>query len=481
MVRAGSQTGASALPESALIVQAGCGHGREQAMKRSLSFLIVILVALTCASASPGRQDGAAPDAGMVNLANRFVDLCSKGQFTEAVQPFDDTMRGAMPPAKLEETWNSLTAQIGPFQRRISFRMQQYEEYHIIFVTCQFEKISLDVKVVFNEKEQISGLWFVPAQPEVESEVPSYIEPGAFDERDVTVGTVEWALPATLTMPAGDGPFPAVVLVHGSGPHDRDETLGPNKPFRDLAWGLATRGIAVLRYEKRTKAHAQKLVALMDHLTVMEETVEDALSAASLLRETTGIEKSAVFMLGHSLGAMLAPRIGTFDTDLAGLIILAGPTRPMEDLIVEQSTYIASSDGTISEIEKEQLEQLKKAVEKVKDPALIAASPSSELPLGIPATYWLDLHGYKPEETAKELAMPMLILQGERDYQVTMEDFAGWKLAFGDRANVTLKSYPTLNHLFMEGEGKSTPNEYFEPGNVAVAVIDDIAGWIKSQ
>ena len=74
----------------------------------------------------------------------------------------------------------------------------------------------------------------------------------------------------------------------------------------------------------------------------------------------------------------------------------------------------------------------------------------------------------------------MLILQGERDYQVTMEDFAGWKKALESRKDVTFISYPKLNHLFMEGEGKSIPAEYSTPGNVAVAVIDDIVKWIKA-
>ena len=115
----------------------------------------------------------------------------------------------------------------------------------------------------------------------------------------------------------------------------------------------------------------------------------------------------------------------------------------------------------------------------MKSAKLSEDTPKSELPFGVPARYWLDLRGYDPAMSAKELSKPMLILQGERDYQVTMEDFAGWKKALGSRKDVTFISYPKLNHLFMEGVGKSTPAEYSVPGNVANVVVDDIVKWIK--
>src|SRR5206468_7944705 len=115
---------------------------------------------------------------------------------------------------------------------------------------------------------------------------PPYAHPEAFSEREVTVGEGEWKLPGTLTLPKGDGPFPAAVLVHGSGSHDRDETIGPNKTFRDLAWGLSSRGIAVLRYEKRNHVHGEKMVKLIDKMTINDEAIDDAVAAVGLLRKT---------------------------------------------------------------------------------------------------------------------------------------------------------------------------------------------------
>jgi uncharacterized protein len=346
-------------------------------------------------------------------------------------------------------------------------------------VTCQFEKTSLEVRVVFTGEGQITGYSFRPVQKKYDFTPPSYARQDSFREIDVVVGSGEWALPGTLTLPAGGGPFAAVVLVQGSGPHDRDETIGPNKPSRDLAWGLASQGVAILRYEKRTKEHAVKMAAMKDKITIREETIDDAVAATALLRTRKEIDKKRVFVLGHSLGACVAPRIGVNDPELAGLILLAGNTRPLEDLILEQIGYILSLKGELGKEEKDELEKIKKQVLRVKDSTLTPDTPSSELPLGAPAAYWLALRDYHPTEAAARFHKPVLVLQGERDYQVTMADFEGWKKALGDRKDVKLKSYPKRNHLFMEGEGKAKPAEYEKAGHVAEEVVDDIAKWIK--
>jgi dipeptidyl aminopeptidase/acylaminoacyl peptidase len=297
---------------------------------------------------------------------------------------------------------------------------------------------------------------------------------------EVKLGVEGWLLPGTLTLPKGDGPFPALVLVHGSGPNDRDETLGPNKAFKDLAWGLASRNIAVLRYDKRTKVHGQKMAAQKDaELTVYEETIQDALAAAELLRKTEGIDPRNVFILGHSLGGMLIPRIAEADKKNTGFIIMSGNTRPIEDLLIQQLEYIFQLDGKLSDEEKAQLEETKSNVKKIKDLTPENSAQMTEPFLGAGAAYWLDLKGYSPAEAAKGLERPLLILQGGRDYQVTMEDFEGWKKALSAKDTVDLNLYPANNHLLIPGEGKSTPEEYQEPGHVDKRVIEDIADWMN--
>jgi dienelactone hydrolase len=409
--------------------------------------------------------------------ARTFVGLLAGKDFSAAEKYFDDTMKMALPKAKLEETWNTVIAQAGVFKTQVSTRTEQRGGYAVLIVTCEFDKALVDIEVVFNQAKQVAGLFFKAAASSAKYTPPDYAKTNAFREEDVDIGTGEWTLPGTLTLPLDPKSPPVVILVHGSGPHDRDETIGPNKPFRDLSWGLASKGMAVLRYEKRTKQHNQKLASLKG-ITVKEETIDDVIAAVTFLRKRQGIDAKKIFVLGHSLGGTLVPRFAKADPSLAGFIVLAGAVKPLEDAIVEQTTYILSIDGVISKEEQVQLDELKQLAAKVRALKPADADSSTNL-LGVPPSYWLDLRGYDPPSAAKSLTQPMLILNGERDYQVSMDDFRLWQSALSSRKNVLFKSYPKLNHLFIEGSGKSTPAEYATPGNVAEQVIIDIANWIK--
>ncbi len=140
------------------------------------------------------------------------------------------------------------------------------------------------------------------------------------------IGKGDFALPGTLSIPKGKGgPFPAVVLVQGSGATDKDETVYALKPFRDLAFGLASQGIAVLRYNKRTYEHAIKTTADPNH-TVDKETTDDALLATRLLEKEKRIDEERIYILGHSQGGMMVPKMIEEDKrqNIAGAIIMGG-------------------------------------------------------------------------------------------------------------------------------------------------------------
>ena len=209
------------------------------------------------------------------------------------------------------------------------------------------------------------------------------------------------SLPATLTAPKGAGPFPAIVLLHGSGPHDRDETIGPNKPFRDLAGGLAGQGVAVLRFEKRTKAYGLKLAKVKD-LTVKEEIFDDALAAVALLCKTPGIAPKKIFVLGHSLGGMAAPRLAQLDPDIAGLIVMAGAARPIDDVIIEQIDYLLSLDKNATEKEKANAELIKKTSAKLTDATMSLEDLKSTYLLGANFVYWRSVREPAPSRNRGE-------------------------------------------------------------------------------
>ena len=407
--------------------------------------------------------------------ARTFVDLMAGGRCTDAVESFTPPMKAAMPVERLSATWNGLIAQAGPFRRQVTASVLPRGVLSVVVVTCEFERATIDVHVTVNPANLVGGLFLRPAAA-VAYRLPAYATPAAYQESEVTVGTGQWALPGTLTMPVGPGPVPAAVLVHGSGPGDRDATVGQVKPFKDLALGLASRGIAVLRYDKRTRVHAHRM-GPAPGFTVTDETIDDALAAVQLLRRTPGVDPGRVVVVGHSLGGMLVPRIAAADARIAGFVVMAGAARPMEQAIVEQARYLAAADGVTSAEEQTRLDQLERVAARVR--ALTPADATSpERLLGAAASYWLDLRGYDPPAAAAKVRRPMLLLQGERDYQVTMEEFSRWKAALAGRADVSFRSYGELNHLFVAGAGRSVPAEYETPGHVSEAVIGDIAAWI---
>jgi len=442
-------------------------------MKTSRLLLLVMVFAILPFQALSASMDASA-------LGDEFVDLLAKGDFAGAAGRYDTTMRTALPEPKLRDAWHSVEGQAGPFKKRLQTRLIKAGGYDVALVTCEFERAKLDAKVVMNAEGQVAGLFFLPSTAEVDStKPPPYVQTNAFREKDFTVGSGEWRLPGTLTLPANKSgqPFPAVVLVHGSGPNDRDETVGASKPFRDLAWGLATKGVAVLRYEKRTKEYSTRFITEKLPITAREETIDDAVSAANQLRQTEGIDPGRVFVLGHSFGATEAPRIGKADPKIKGLIIMAGATRPIEDLIVEQTRYILSINGELSASDRQKVRDLETKVAEIKK-LTSADTNTSAILLGAPPAYWLDLRAHDPVAEAKSLKQPLLILQGGRDYQVTPAQFEDWKKGLEGSANVTFKLYPELNHLFIAGKGKSSPSEYEKGGYVAEEVVSDIADWV---
>jgi len=416
-----------------------------------------------------------------LQAAKMFVDQLAAEDYENATSTFDKDMMKVLGPKNLETTWNSLLAQVGAFESQTGSRTEQIDKYDIVYIAADFEKTPIEIKVVFNLDGSISGLFFQPVPPG-KYQPPAYVDLDSFYEQEVTVGDGEWALPGTLSIPHGDGPFPVVILIHGSGPNDRDETIGPNKPFRDLAWGLASNGVAVLRYDKRTYAHPEKFTeAVIQSLTVKEEVIDDAVAAVELVRQTDSMDPGQIYILGHSLGGMLLPRIAQETPDVAGLIFLAAAARPMENMILEQVTYLAALDGKTTKDEQAQLDELTKQVARVKDKSLSFDTPSIDLPLGVPPAYWLDLRGYDPPRDAVSLPQSMLILQGERDYQVTPVDFDLWKSALATHSRLSFHLYPSLNHLFMSGEGDPNPAEYAKPGHVDESVLHDILTWLQNQ
>lgn len=438
--------------------------------------LLSAALAASLALAAPAMAQVTGDDASAI--ATRLLDHLDAGEYAQAEAMFGEKMAEAVPVERLKGVWESLPAQAGAATGRGDASAQAQADVSLVAIPLHYEKAELVAKVAIGADGRIEGFLVQPAQAPAAAPPPA---DAGYAELEATVGSGERALPATLAMPDGDGPFPAVVLVHGSGPQDRDETIGPNRPFLDLARGLAAQGIAVLRYEKRSKARPQDYAD--GSITIDSETTDDAVAALQTLAARSDIDADRLFVLGHSQGGMMAPRIAAHaraaGTPVAGLVLMAAPSRKLLDILVEQNRRLAVlDDGHTSDEEAKAIAALKAQVQALRGEGEV---PAENTPMRLPAGYWRSTDAVDPVAEAQADDLPMLVLQGARDIQVVDADWQGWKAAFHDDPDVEFKLYPSLNHLGIPGEGEGSLAEYQTPGHVDATLVDDVAAWVKAH
>jgi dienelactone hydrolase len=392
-------------------------------------------------------------------VATAVVEMARHGRFADIEQLFAPPLRAVVSAEVLRTGWES-QGRVVAVGAPVSEPRQAGLVRVSVPVTCDSGGFTVAMSV--DDTGVLHGLALTPTTAPWEP--PPYARPDDFTEHEVTVGTGPLAVPGTMTLPDGGGP--GVVLLT-AGPFDRDLTTGPNKPFKDLAWGLASRGMAVLRFDKVNHVHPE---VVRPGFTMTDEYVPHAVAAVRLLQQQPGVDR--VFVLGHSGGGKAAPLVATTEPSIAGVIILAGDTVPLSQTVVRVGDYLAELDPSATEA----VEALRRQAAVVEDPGL--AETATDLLFGWPASYWLDLRDYDPVATAAALDKPMLILQGGRDYQVTTEDLAGWQAGLVHRPDVTFRVHDADDHLFFPGTGPSTPADYGSPQHVDVAVITDVATFV---
>ncbi|WP_323674977.1 alpha/beta fold hydrolase [Halorubellus sp. PRR65] len=404
-----------------------------------------------------------------VALAKRVTMELADGDFQAVHDRLTDTAAGQLSVDQLAQAWATYGEPLGAFRGATVEQVAETRGQPLVVLRATFERGVLRVVTVF-DGERLSGLQIQPVQQSYQP--PAYADEDAFVERARTLASPACDLGATLTLPTaaadGDSTVPGVVLVHGSGPNDRNESFGPNRPFQDLAWGLASRGVAVLRYDKRTFACDR---AREDGLGLDALTVDDAVTALDVLRGEDAVGSVAV--VGHSQGGMAAPRIAA-RADVDGMASLAGSGGSLAELVAVQVEYLANVDGAVSDAEREQLDSVRDAVDRIQAGDL----GDDEVVLGYHADFWRDLAAYDQTAVAADLSVPRYVAFGGRDYQVPVErERPPWADALADAANATLRTYESANHLFLPGEGPSTPGEYLQRENVVEALVDDLAAW----
>jgi fermentation-respiration switch protein FrsA (DUF1100 family) len=418
---------------------------------------------------------------GLLNLFGKsddFFKLMNEQNFTAAQLFFDPSLQSKISVSDLQKLWDNMNSRLGKFESADVVQSKAQGEVYTVTIEGKFKNATQSFLLVFNKTEKLVGFYVQPRPAAGTTYLnPAYADITLYDEKEVYVTAAGHKLVGRLTVPKNAVNFPIVVLVHGTGPSDMDETLGPNKPFKDLAAGLAAKGVASIRYVKRTLVHGNEFTGAF---TVKEETLDDAVAAVALASTIPGVDKKQIYLLGHSLGGMLAPRIAALAPQLNGIILAEAPARKFTDVLIEQNKYLFETAKDTTQAAKLQYNAVVAELQRGGVTMLGSMKPDSIL-LGLPASYWVDLNMYNQLETAKKLKQRILVIQGENDFQVSMNDFNTWKTALSGRPNVTFKQYSDLNHLLSSQVEKGTTAQYQTASSVSETLIIDIVAWIKGS
>ena len=439
-------------------------------MNRILTILILIIFSIS---------GFAQNDSLCKSITTQSVDWLRNGEAEKLNVYFTEKVASKLDVKTTASIWQQISSQYGRFDKIDTVYSKEILPNLVVDCILSFKEGNLKYRLTFNKENKIAGIFFIPYKRKKAKEREPQ-ESSEFFEKKYAFKNQGFEFPAMFCYPKNHEIIATVVFVHGSGPNDMDETIGPNKMFLELAHELAKNGIASLRYDKRTYIAKQTGNTKGLKTDIDNVVVNDAVKAIEEVKKNKKLQELKVFVIGHSLGANLSPRIAQKSGELDGIILMAGNSRPLEDLVVEQYEYLYAR-GCISKAEKAEIKKIKKQAKNVKRLEKdLRKNPDMELnlPLTNDTAFWLSLTQYNPIETAKSISTPMLILQGSRDYQVTRDDFENWRKALGSRSKTNYIFYSNLNHLFIKGKEKSYPEEYNRKGNISPVVITDISKWI---
>ena len=454
------------------LLAAGCSGGQAGADSQAAEST----AAQTEAGESGGSETAAAPElpADPEAKSQALAGMLVEGDFAGVAAVFSPELQESLNAESLQAGWEQTVASAGAFEEY--YGTEQENGGALCHSLLRYQEQDIRVSFTYNDTGLLEGIWISTYNIPDELTANKTLQEVAITIPFTSNGE-EYQLDGVLTLPVGVEKPPVAILIQGSGQSDYNETLSGNRPFQDLAWGLAERGIASIRYNKRYYQFPGQAPA---NLTISDEVLEDAATAIALAGELDSVNGEAIFLIGHSLGGMLAPEIARENPAVRGLVSLAGSPRHLADILYDQNEDVLNRMDSLSEEQKAaSLESLRQMVESAK----AAADPeSSQMLLDVPQSYWASLNAMDTAEAARELTIPMLFLQGTADFQVKMEtDFAAWQQVLEGHSNAQFQSYEGLNHLFMPTNGKMDASEYETPGQVDSRVIGDIAAFIQGN
>lgn len=418
-----------------------------------------------------------------LKVVTYYNHAIAKQEWDSTMKLYDDKMAAFLPPSKMDMLWGQLTSLYGDYSH-FDATDTATKKGHLVYETkFHFKRGVLVEQVSVNDTGKITGVWFWPLEYNSGYREPTYANQKLFYETDIEIVSGKYKMKGKITVPNHVKKAPAVILAWGSGPNGMNEEIGGCQTFKDLALGLASQGIIVLRFEKRTHKYSYDIHP-KGTPTVDDEYTTDIANALKLLKTKPYVDVKNIYLLGHSQGGMLLPYLMKKIKGFAGGISMAGAARPLGVLIQEQMNYLIPD--SVAALNNDSKLMKERAITQAKLSMSDTLKPITEadlLPMGFPGSYWLHINKIHPASLSNKIKKPMLFLQGESDYQVRMEDYDMFKSANKFNHNHYFKSYPKLNHLFVEGADThlSKPTDYYTPGNIYEPVIKDIAQFIKTK
>lgn len=409
-------------------------------------------------------------------LSIAYLEQIRAEKYDDITQNLSKEFLEQLPPETLIQTLKAVYTSLGDYQEIVNQNTTVAQGNTVVTIEEKYTQNNLISTFVYDAQGQICG-FNVNYNKKIEVYQPESTE--KYEEISIKVGNGDEKLDGILTLPRDVEKPPVIVMVQGSGPNDLNETIGTakNRPFADIAHGLAENGVATIRFNKRYYQYPPMDIV---GITVESEVIDDVNAAIQLAATDDRVDTNQVYLLGHSLGGMLAPRISKENPEIKGLISMAGSLRKLHEISRDQNKALLDMDTKLSAEQKQ--EALAQADAEYKKIDALTEENLSDTVLGQPASYWYSLNRVDDAAIAKELSIPMLILQGENDFQVYVEkDFALWQETLAGKENVSFHVYPGLSHLFMPAPDNTMNVELYNiPANVDSQVIQDIADWIHS-
>ncbi len=440
-------------------------------MKRNRYNIIHFLIALFCVTVLLGQE---------TKVASSFISRIETGHYESAYEMVENDFKQKLSKDRFIKVWETVFAQLGKIEGYAFNCFIEKGDRISNFYKVSFEKSIVNIEVKVIEGDKIGGFFIVQDVPCNSGYLlPSYGNVNHYMDNNVLISDNDLKIQASIMEPKSYNSEIICILLSGSGPQDLDASIGPNKPLKDIAIGLAINGISSIRYNKANLISSKNI----DSLTVDNEYTEAVISIISYLKKTNKLKTNKIVLIGHSLGGITAPFIAEKLDQIDGVIIMAGSPRALEDLILEQTNYLVNSSMSSNSGSRDSIiNSMRLKRDNVKKDLSKNYISKENLPLSLPQEYWKSIKKYtleskKNRRLIRKIKVPIYILWGEKDYQVTQQDFDLYKSLLKEKA--TYASYENLNHLFHVSNGSMLPSEYTIPGNIPEYIINDIVTWLK--